>query len=57
MVGITGDRAGQLGENEEYWIGRKGSGPRRLGPNEQALECSDTYGTYGIPKLSSIVCH
>jgi hypothetical protein len=57
MVGITGDRAGQLGENEEYWIGRKGSDPRRLGPNEQALECTDTYGTYGIPKLSSIMCH
>jgi hypothetical protein len=25
-VGIIGDRAGQLGENEEYWMGRKGSG-------------------------------
>jgi hypothetical protein len=26
MNGIIGDRAGQLGENEEYWMGRKGSG-------------------------------
>jgi hypothetical protein len=25
-VGIIGDRAGQLGENREYWMGRKGSG-------------------------------
>jgi hypothetical protein len=25
-VGIIGDQAGQLGENEEYWMGRKGSG-------------------------------
>jgi hypothetical protein len=22
MVGIIGDRAGQLGENAEYWMGR-----------------------------------
>jgi hypothetical protein len=26
MVGIIGDRAGQLGKNGEYWMGRKGSG-------------------------------
>jgi hypothetical protein len=26
MVGIIGDRVGQLWENREYWIGRKGSG-------------------------------
>jgi hypothetical protein len=26
MVGITGDRVGQLGENGEYWMLRKGSG-------------------------------
>jgi hypothetical protein len=26
MVGIIGDRAGQLGESGEYWMGRKGSG-------------------------------
>jgi hypothetical protein len=26
MVGIIGDRARQLGENGEYWMGRKGSG-------------------------------
>jgi hypothetical protein len=26
MVGIIGDRAGQLGGNREYWMGRKGSG-------------------------------
>jgi hypothetical protein len=26
MVGIIGDWAGQLGENGEYWMGRKGSG-------------------------------
>jgi hypothetical protein len=26
MVGIIGDRVGQLGENREYWMGRKGSG-------------------------------
>jgi hypothetical protein len=26
MVGIIGDRAGQLGENGEYWMGRKESG-------------------------------
>jgi hypothetical protein len=26
MVGIIRDRAGQLEENREYWIGRKGSG-------------------------------
>jgi hypothetical protein len=26
MVGIIGDRAGQSGENGEYWMGRKGSG-------------------------------
>jgi hypothetical protein len=24
--GIIGDRAGQLGENEEYWMGRRMSG-------------------------------
>jgi hypothetical protein len=24
--------------------------------NEQALKCTDAYGTYGIPKLSSFVC-
>jgi hypothetical protein len=24
MVGIIGDRARQLGENREYWMGRKG---------------------------------
>jgi hypothetical protein len=22
MVGVTGDRVGQLGENGEYWMGR-----------------------------------
>jgi hypothetical protein len=27
MVGIIGHRARQLGENGEYWMGRKGSGP------------------------------
>jgi hypothetical protein len=26
IVGIIGDRVGQLGENGEYWMGRKGSG-------------------------------
>jgi hypothetical protein len=26
MVGIIRDRAGQLGENGEYWMGRKGGG-------------------------------
>jgi hypothetical protein len=26
MVGIIGDRTGQLGESGEYWMGRKGSG-------------------------------
>jgi hypothetical protein len=26
LNGIIGDRAGLLGENEEYWMGRKGSG-------------------------------
>jgi hypothetical protein len=26
MVGIIGDRVGQLGENGEYWMGRKESG-------------------------------
>jgi hypothetical protein len=26
MIGIIGDRAGQLGGNGEYWMGRKGSG-------------------------------
>jgi hypothetical protein len=26
MVGIIRDRAGQLGENGEYWMGRRGSG-------------------------------
>jgi hypothetical protein len=26
MIGIIGDRTGQLGENGEYWMGRKGSG-------------------------------
>jgi hypothetical protein len=26
MIGIIGDRAGQLGENGEYWMGRKESG-------------------------------
>jgi hypothetical protein len=26
-----------------------------LGPNEQALECTDAYETYGIPKLSSFM--
>jgi hypothetical protein len=26
MVGIIGDREGQLGESGEYWMGRKGSG-------------------------------
>jgi hypothetical protein len=26
MNGIIEDRVGQLGENEEYWLGRKGSG-------------------------------
>jgi hypothetical protein len=26
VVGITGDQAGQLGENKEYSMGRKGSG-------------------------------
>ncbi len=26
MNGIIRDRAGQLGENEEYWMGKKGSG-------------------------------
>jgi hypothetical protein len=26
MVGIIRGRAGQLGENGEYWMGRKGSG-------------------------------
>jgi hypothetical protein len=26
MVGIIGDQGGQLGENGEYWMGRKGSG-------------------------------
>jgi hypothetical protein len=26
MVGIIGDWVGQLGENGEYWVGRKGSG-------------------------------
>jgi hypothetical protein len=30
--------------------------PCWLGPNEQALECTDTYGTNGIPKLSSFMC-
>jgi hypothetical protein len=23
---------------------------------EQAFECTDAYGTYGIPKLSSFMC-
>jgi hypothetical protein len=32
-------------------------GPHQLGLNEQELKCTDTYGTYGIPKLSSFVCH
>jgi hypothetical protein len=26
MIAIIGDQAGQLGENGEYWMGRKGSG-------------------------------
>jgi hypothetical protein len=26
MVGVIGDRAGQLGENGEYRMGRKGNG-------------------------------
>jgi hypothetical protein len=26
MVDIIGDRAGQLGENGEYWMGRRMSG-------------------------------
>jgi hypothetical protein len=26
MVGIIGDRVGQLGENGEYWMGRRMSG-------------------------------
>jgi hypothetical protein len=26
MVGIIGERVGQLGENGEYWMGKKGSG-------------------------------
>jgi hypothetical protein len=26
MAGIIGDRARQLGESGEYWMGRKGSG-------------------------------
>jgi hypothetical protein len=50
MVGIIGDWAGQLEENEEYWMGRKESGL-----NEQTLECTDAYEIYGIPKLSSFV--
>jgi hypothetical protein len=29
MVGIIRDWAGQLGENGEYWMGRKGSGQIR----------------------------
>jgi hypothetical protein len=24
MVGIIGDRVGQLGKNRKYWMGRKG---------------------------------
>jgi hypothetical protein len=26
MIGAIRDRAGQLGEHGDYWIGRKGSG-------------------------------
>jgi hypothetical protein len=57
MVGIIGDRAGQLGENGEYGVGRKGKMENIgwVGMNKY-LNCTDTYRTYGIPKLSSIVC-
>jgi hypothetical protein len=30
--------------------------PTSVGLNEKALECTNTYGIYGIPKLSSFVC-
>jgi hypothetical protein len=26
MIGIIGDQTGQLGENREYWMGRRMSG-------------------------------
>jgi hypothetical protein len=61
---------GQLGERGEYWMGRRmcgliwnlelhGGSPHLcwLRLNEQALECTNAYGTYGISKLSSFVCH
>jgi hypothetical protein len=31
-------------------------GPHRLTPVEQAFECTNAYGTYGIPKQSSVMC-
>jgi hypothetical protein len=64
MVGIIGDRVGQVGERGEYWVGRNGSdliwnselqggSPHLLSPIEQALECTNAYGTYGILEPST----
>jgi hypothetical protein len=39
MVGINGDRAGQLGESGEYWMGRKGSGLIRYSELQGGRPC------------------